>query len=114
MKRLSTQVLDLAQGKPARQLPVRLERQDGPGVWSLIAATRTDEDGRCAQLLAEGTELIPGTYRLTFDTASYQQAQNVKSLYPVVEITFLVLEGESHFHLPLLLSAHGYTTYRGS
>jgi 5-hydroxyisourate hydrolase len=51
---------------------------------------------------------------LAFDTAGYHLAQNVQGIYPVVEITFYVREGESHFHIPLLLSPHGYTTYRGS
>jgi 5-hydroxyisourate hydrolase len=59
-------------------------------------------------------ELTPGVYRLSFDTGSYFLSQRVTGLYPVVEVTFQVREGESHFHVPLLLSANGYTTYRGS
>jgi 5-hydroxyisourate hydrolase len=55
-----------------------------------------------------------GLYRLAFDTASYHLAEEIRGLYPVVEITFEVREGESHFHIPLLLSPYGYTTYRGS
>jgi 5-hydroxyisourate hydrolase len=58
--------------------------------------------------------LTEGLYRLVFDTATYYGAQNVSGLYPVVEITFEVRKGESQFHVPLLLSPNGYTTYRGS
>jgi 5-hydroxyisourate hydrolase len=114
MKRISTHVLDTALGKPAKDVPVRLERQETIGEWRLLASARTDHDGRCPQLLPDDGVLHAGLYRLTFDTASYFAAQKVGALYPVVEITFQVRENESHFHIPLLLSANGYTTYRGS
>jgi 5-hydroxyisourate hydrolase len=114
MKRISTHVLDLALGKPARDVPVRLDRRELAGEWARLNSTRTDADGRCPQLLPEGEILRAGLYRLAFDTASYYQATNVESLYPIVEIIFQVREGDSHFHLPLLLNPHGYTTYRGS
>jgi|SRR5215469_8566500 len=113
MKRISTHILDLMRGRPAHDVPVRLEWQESPGTWRQINAARTDQDGRCAQLLAQA-DLAPGVYRLSFDTATYFHAQNVTGLYPVVEVTFKVRDGESHFHIPLLLSANGYTTYRGS
>ena len=114
MKRISTHVLDTAQGRPARDVGVRLERREISGDWIPIASARTDADGRCAQLLPEGDPLRAGLYRLSFDTAGYHHAQKVEGLYHVVEITFQVREGESHFHIPVLLSPHGYTTYRGS
>jgi 5-hydroxyisourate hydrolase len=114
MKRISTHVLDLARGKPASNLPVRLERREAAGTWARLSSSHTDESGRCDQLLPESENLRAGLYRLAFDTASYHLAQNVESLYPIVEITFQVREGDSHFHMPLLLSPHGYTTYRGS
>jgi 5-hydroxyisourate hydrolase len=114
MKRISTHVLDTAQGKPAAGIPVRLERRASGGDWVRLNSSRTDQDGRCGQLLPEGDTFQPGLYRLAFDAASYHQAANVEGLYPIVEITFQVREGETHFHIPLLLSPHGYTTYRGS
>jgi len=114
MNRISTHILDTAQGKPAKDVPVRLERQDPAGEWRVLNLLRTDGDGRCTQLLPENEPLRAGLYRLAFDTASYHRAQNTQGLYPVVEITFQVRDGESHFHVPLLLSPHGYTTYRGS
>jgi 5-hydroxyisourate hydrolase len=99
---------------PAKDVPVRLERRELSGDWKRLGTARTDGDGRCAQLLAESETLRAGLYRLVFDTASYQRAQDAEGFYPVVEITFQVREGDSQFHIPLLLSAYGYTTYRGS
>jgi 5-hydroxyisourate hydrolase len=113
MKRISTHILDVMRGRPAYDVPVRLEWQESPGKWHQLSAARTDQDGRCGQLLGQD-ELAPGVYRLSFDTGSYFLAQRVTGLYPVVEVTFQVREGESHVHVPLLLSANGYTTYRGS
>jgi 5-hydroxyisourate hydrolase len=113
MKRISTHILDLTLGKPAQNVPVRLEKQDASGDWRALNAARTDGDGRCSQLLP-AEEMLAGTYRVVFDTASYFNAINVDGLYPAVEVTFRVRGGESHFHIPLLLSANGYTTYRGS
>jgi 5-hydroxyisourate hydrolase len=114
MKRISTHILDLARGKPASAVPVRLEKQDSTGDWQLLTSECTDEDGRCLQLLREGEDLSAGVYRLIFDTASYFVSQKVPALYPVVIVAFQVQDGESHFHIPLLLSPNGYTTYRGS
>jgi 5-hydroxyisourate hydrolase len=112
MKRISTHILDLGRGRPAGNVPVRLERQEA-GTWRALNSARTDPDGRCGQLLPDD-ELPPGLYRLAFDTAGYFEALKIAALYPVVEVTFQVREGESQFHIPLLLSANGYTTYRGS
>jgi 5-hydroxyisourate hydrolase len=114
MNRISTHVLDVAEGRPAKDVPVRLERQEPAGEWRMLSSSRTDLDGRCAQLLPENEALRAGVYRLAFDTASYHLARKTEGLYPAVEVTFQVREGESHFHIPLLLSPHGYTTYRGS
>jgi 5-hydroxyisourate hydrolase len=113
MNRISTHILDLSSGKPAANVPVRLDRQDASGHWHLQNLSNTDQDGRWVQLLPED-ELPPGLYRLHFDTAQYFSAQKIGTLYPFVEITFHVRAGESHFHVPLLLNANGYTTYRGS
>jgi 5-hydroxyisourate hydrolase len=114
MSRISTHVLDTAEGMPAKDVPVRLERQETSGGWIVLASARTDADGRCGPLLPQGSVLPVGLYRLAFDTESYFAAKKVEALYPLVEITFRVRNGESHFHIPLLLSPYGYTTYRGS
>ena len=114
MKRISTHILDIAVGKPAKDVPVRLEKQNRSADWRLLTLARTDQDGRCAQLLPEGEELSTGVYRLSFDTGSYYVQQKIEALHPVVEVTFEARDGESHLHIPLLLSPNGYTTYRGS
>jgi 5-hydroxyisourate hydrolase len=113
MNRISTHVLDVGLGKPASEVPVRLEKQDSAQNWQLVRSTQTDQDGRCPQLLGE-TPLSAGTYRLHFDTGAYFAARKIETLYPFVEITFQVRDAESHFHIPLLLNANGYTTYRGT
>ena len=103
---ISTHVLDTAKGKPAAGVPVTLD-VDRAG-WETVAVGSTDADGR-VKLLADPPE--PGTYRLTFDTNLY----NPDGFFPVVQIEFKVAAvGASHYHVPLLLSPYGYSTYRGS
>ena len=114
MKKISTHVLDIGGGKPASGVPVRLEKEKASGEWLLLHSATTDQDGRCLQLLPHHDDLSPGIYRLVFDTASYFAEQKIDGLYPRVEVTFRALDGESQFHIPLLLSANGYTTYRGT
>jgi len=133
MSTITTHVLDIALGKPAAGVGVRLEVQVGggwmevthhegkeppwtervedvPGSWSEVARSVTDADGRCRDLapIAPG-----GVYRLIFDTGNYMRGMQRASIYPEVAITFACKEHE-HYHLPLLLSDNGYTTYRGS
>jgi len=114
MKHISTHVLDMVHGRPATDVPVRLEKQNAPEDWRLLASAQTDQDGRCPQLLPEGEDLSTGIYRLIFDTGSYYAQEKIDALYPSVEVTFRVRDSESNFHIPLLLSPNGYTTYRGS
>jgi 5-hydroxyisourate hydrolase len=103
MTSISTHVLDTAEGRPAAGVPVEL--QDASG--STVAAGVTDDDGRVASL-ADG--LVAGPYTVRFDVAAYQPG----GFYPEVAVTFSVAEGEDHYHVPLLLSPFGYSTYRGS
>jgi 5-hydroxyisourate hydrolase len=114
MNKVSTHVLDIARGAPASSVAVTLERQENGGQWLEIGSGQTDADGRCAQLVPEGESLSLGTYRLNFDTGSYHAAQGIAGLYPFVYVVFAVREGETRFHIPLLLGPHGYTTYRGT
>ncbi len=114
MKGISTHILDLVHGRPAKGLLVRLEKQNAPGDWRLLTSAPTGQDGRCAQLLPEGEVLSPGVYRLIFDVGNYYGLQKIDALYPVVEVIFQARADESHFHIPMLLSPNGYTTYRGS
>jgi 5-hydroxyisourate hydrolase len=114
VKGISTHILDTALGKPAAFVNVALERAEESGGWKPLGARQTDSDGRCKQLLPPDLSLQPGQYRLRFDTNAYYKAQSIEGLYPFVEITFFVRESDAHLHIPLLLTANGYTTYRGT
>lgn len=100
MSQVSTHVLDTALGRPAAGIAVALEHDE-----AVVARGTTDRDGRIADLGPD--RLQPGTYRLRFDTA------DLSAFFPEVLIAFVVADGD-HLHVPLLLSPHGYTTYRGS
>ncbi len=112
MKSVSTHVLDVHRGKPAQGVPVTLDRKDGDAFTRLKAGV-TDADGRVKELVPEG-QLTAGTYRITFDTAAYFASQSLEGFYPEASIVFTVRDPSGHYHVPLLLSAHGYSTYRGS
>jgi 5-hydroxyisourate hydrolase len=116
MSRISTHVLDTALGVPAAGITVHLEYAASADQWQPIAAQQTDADGRCSNLLSRQNDpaLQAGLYRLRFETGPYHIAQSVRGLYPMVEITVTVRDGDAHLHVPLLLSPNGYTTYRGS
>jgi 5-hydroxyisourate hydrolase len=114
MSRISTHVLDTALGRPAAGMTVSLEYAEPSGQWQILAAQETDGDGRCANLLPPDRSLLPGQYRLRFETGTYHVAQSVKGLYLTVEIMVTVRPGDTHLHVPLLLSPNGYTTYKGS
>ncbi len=109
---ITTHVLDVSLGKPAGGIPVRLERLDGDAFVEL-ARGETDADGRCGQLLTPRS-LTRGTHRIRFDLDDYFARDGRSSFYPYVEIVFRVERTEEHFHVPLLLSPFGHSTYRGS
>lgn len=111
---ISTHILDTAIGRPAVGVPVVLARSGEGNQWAILARRHTDDDGRCRPLLPESETMTPGLYAIRFDTGAYYTAQGIKGLYPYVEIMFLVEAGQAHYHIPLLLTANGYTTYRGS
>ncbi|HEX2313023.1 MAG TPA: hydroxyisourate hydrolase [Thermomonospora sp.] len=110
---LSTHVLDTRLGRPAAQVPVRLDRYDG-GSWQPLAEASTDEDGRLGGLPGGGADLVAGIHRLRFGTGPYFAAQGVETFYPEVSVIFEVADPSEHHHVPLLLSPYGYSTYRGS
>lgn len=106
MSQVTTHVLDTARGRPAAGVPVALRRGG-----EAVAEALTDDDGRVAGLGPDHLE--PGDYSLRFDTGSYHSSQGVEGFYPEVVVAFTV-SGADHYHVPLLLSPFGYTTYRGS
>jgi 5-hydroxyisourate hydrolase len=111
---ISTHVLDTSLGRPASALPLELERQLSSGGWDLVASGETDSDGRCKDLVAGQDPVPAGIYRIRFDTKRYFDKLGIRGLYPEVTVTFEVREASAHYHIPLLLSPNGYTTYRGS
>ncbi len=108
MARVSTHVLDTSRGRPAVDVRVVLEDADG----GVLDVGTTDQDGRVADIGPD--RMLAGVYRLRFDSASYFRGQNVACFYPEVVIVFDVGDPEQHYHVPLLLTAFGYSTYRGS
>lgn len=110
---ITTHILDLTLGKPAAKVPVKIEASEGSS-WREVGHGSTDADGRISDLLPVGSKAKPGTYRLTFETKGYFEAVGSKSFYPFVSIVFEVVDPSQHYHVPLLLSAYGYSTYRGS
>ena len=112
MGRISTHVLDISRGEPGSGLSATLEIKTSAG-WELQGSGTTDVDGRIENLHSE--EVVKtGLYRLTFDTDSYFRFMQQESFFPQVVIIFEVSQAEENYHLPLLLNAYGYTTYRGS
>ncbi|MGO9890283.1 MAG: hydroxyisourate hydrolase [Solirubrobacteraceae bacterium] len=111
MSGITTHVLDTSRGCPAAGVPVLLERSLDPG-WQPVGRGTPDGDGRARDLLSSAPEA--GRYRLTFDTGAYFRAVGATGFYPEVSVTFVVGDGEEDYHVPLLLSPFGYSTYRGS
>ena len=105
MSGISTHVLDITAGKPAAGISVRLLRDEDE-----IGSGVTNSDGRCSALVGDGKSLDEGIYRLVFDIATHFP----QSFYPEIAISFRVTDPSSHYHVPVLLSPFGYTTYRGS
>lgn len=112
MSRITTHVLDTAKGRPAVGIRVTLEAQTDDGGWTTVGRGHTDADGRAADLFNGDTSAR--TYRLTFETAAYFAILGVNGFFPIVEIVFEIRDPSQHYHVPLLLSPYGYSTYRGS
>lgn len=110
---ITTHVLDTAQGRPARGVPIRLEVVAQDGTAQEIGHGVTNDDGRVVDLLAPGS-LRAGAYRITFETGAYFAEHDGGAFYPRVAVDFVVVDPAQHYHVPLLLSPFGYSTYRGS
>jgi 5-hydroxyisourate hydrolase len=108
---ITTHVLDTSHGRPAAGVGVVLERREG-SEWREVGRGETDADGRLCTLAPASP--APGVYRITFDTGRYFSAHQRPVFYPSVSVTFETAAGQPHYHVPLLLSPFGYSTYRGS
>lgn len=113
MSLITTHVLDVATGRPAEGISVALEYLAG-GDWEELASGLTNNDGRISDLLPDTTALRAGIYRINFATEPYFQKCGVKGFYPHVLVIFEINDTAQHYHVPLLLSPFGYSTYRGS
>ena len=109
---ITTHVLDTARGAPAVGVRIILEHETA-GAWAKVGEGRTDADGRLKTLMPAGS-LAAGTYRLTFETGNYFRSHALEAFFETVVVPFVVREASGHFHVPLLLSPFGYSTYRGS
>jgi 5-hydroxyisourate hydrolase len=110
---LSTHVLDVSIGRPAASVTVALQRCDSV-MWLDVSRAVTNADGRVATLVPQGGALPSGTYRIVFDVGEYFTRRGVESFYANVAIEFIARDGAAHYHVPLLVSPYGYSTYRGS
>lgn len=113
MSGITTHVLDTSRGHAAAGVPATLEKESAGG-WTLVGKGTTNNDGRITDLTAKESPLSAGVYRLIFDTGKYFASQQIKAFYPQVTIVFRIEDASQHYHVPLLLSPFGYSTYRGS
>lgn len=110
---LSVHVLNLQDGLPSSEVKVSLEEQKN-GKWVQLAQATTNEQGRIPALYPEGKKLEKGMYKVTFKTGDWFKAHKQKSFFPEVPVIFEVDGSVEHYHIPLLLSPYGYSTYRGN
>jgi 5-hydroxyisourate hydrolase len=113
MSGISTHVLDTSTGRPAAGILVALKRAAADKrSWESVGSGITDGNGRIPSVLDASETLHAGTYQLTFHVADYFGDRH--HFHPEIAIQFLVSDPDAHYHVPLLLSPYGYTTYRGS
>jgi len=114
MSRITTHVLDTSLGKPVAGLPVSLNRREG-GAFQELGQAVTDADGRVREFLPALAEpLVAGVYCLRFETAGHFRQSGRDAFFERVALEFRVSDASQHFHVPLLITPFGYTTYRGS
>lgn len=118
MGRLSTHVLDTANGKPAAGMRVELFRLETSGAQTLVKSEITNSDGRTNAPLLIDAAFQTGTYELVFDVAGYFRAVGTATADPPflssVPLRFTIADANGHYHVPLLVSPWSYSTYRGS
>ena len=110
---LSSHILDVSKGMPAPGVTIKLEKFDKENaVWTFVEDKVTDKNGRVPDFLSNDKSNL-GIYKLTYFTSDYFKKMNTESFYPWVEVVFELKDGE-HYHVPITLSAYGYSTYRGN
>lgn len=109
---ISTHVLDLARGVGGAGVPVTLSKRDGGGTWVEVGAAKTDSNGRIRSF-GDARQFSAGTYRLQFDMTGVPGAA-ARPFFPEIVLTFNVNEATGHYHVPLVVSPYGYSTYKGN
>jgi hydroxyisourate hydrolase len=109
---VTSHVLNTSLGKPGQNITIRLKQYINES-WQTIAQGVTNADGRVGDLLPPNKNIMPGNYKMVFETGNYFASIDTKGFYPEVEITFTVFD-DGHYHVPLLINPFGYSTYRGS
>lgn len=112
MGRLTTHVLDTALGRPGAG--IRVEVWQSGGDRRKLGEAVTNHDGRCEEPLLSGAEFVTGDYELVFQAGDYLSRRGDDAFLGDIVIRFRVTDADEHYHVPLLLSPYGYTTYRGS
>jgi len=111
---LSSHILDVTQGKPAADVLIRLSKKNKSGEWVNLDEKNTDGNGRINSFLKEEVDVNhEGIYKLTYFTEPYFKLLKQESFYPFIEVVF-ELKDNNHYHVPITLSAFGYSTYRGN
>nr|WP_278979494.1 hydroxyisourate hydrolase [Providencia alcalifaciens] len=111
---LSVHVLNQQTGKPAPNVEVTLEKKES-NKWILLNSEKTDNDGRIKAIWPDNSASPSiGDYRVIFKTGSYFKDQGKESFFPEIPVEFHINNVDQHYHIPLLLSQYGYSTYRGS
>jgi 5-hydroxyisourate hydrolase len=110
---ITTHILDLSAGTPAAGVRVTLSRVETAG-QTVIGTGVTDADGRLRDIARGQAAVAAGTYELTFETGEYFRARDVTPFHPRVTVVMEIADGRPDYHVPLLISPFGYTTYRGS
>ena len=114
MSAITTHILDTTTGKPGAGIPVVLERKTHSAGWQAIAEGLTDIAGRVDDLLSTREAFLPGHYRLIFEIGPYFLVQSIECFFPQITVSFVVKDPMQQYHVPVLLSPYGYSTYRGS
>lgn len=110
---LSSHILDIATGKPAAEVSIRLEKLNSDKKWEPLNTLITDSNGRVTNFLPYEQKDNQGIYKLIFETLPYFKNRNIDTFYPFIEVVFTI-KGEGHFHVPITISPFGYSTYKGS
>jgi 5-hydroxyisourate hydrolase len=115
MGQITLHVLDTARGRPAAGLPLSLFRS-GSVDRTELGSWHTNADGRCDTPLLSGHALVTASYEIVFDIGAWRQREGSgdPGFYDLISIRFRVTDPAAHYHIPLLLSPYGYSTYRGS